>query len=81
MTVRIKTLLSIVLFVFPSFLSAQKKEVFTDVTQKAGIDFKYNFGDHTYVNIVESSGSGITIFDYNNDGLMDIFLMNGKTEG
>jgi len=77
MTVRIKTLLSIVLFVFPSFLSAQKKEVFTDVTQKAGIDFKYNFGDHTYVNIVESSGSGITIFDYNNDGLMDIFLMNG----
>lgn len=77
MTIRIRTLLSIILFGFPAILTAQKKAVFTDVTQKAGIDFVYNFGDHTFVNIIESSGSGITIFDYNNDGLMDIFLMNG----
>ena len=55
MTIRIKTLLSIVLFVFPLFLNAQKKEAFTDVTQKAGIDFKYNFGDHTYVVITSYS--------------------------
>ncbi len=77
MTTKNKTLISILVIVFPLFLNAQKKEVFTDFTKKAGIDFKYNFGDHTYVNIIESSGSGITIFDYNNDGWMDIFLMNG----
>lgn len=37
---------------------------FTDVTQKAGIDFRYNFGDYTCENILESSGSRITVFDY-----------------
>lgn len=50
---------------------------FVDVTQNAGIDFKYTFGDYTYENILESSGSGVTIFDYNNDGHMDIYLLNG----
>ena len=50
---------------------------FTDITKKAGIDFKYTIGDFSYKNIIESSGSGITVFDYNNDNLMDLFLMNG----
>ena len=58
--------------------SDQKKVVmFTDITKQAGIDFKYTIGDFSYKNIIESSGSGITVFDYNNDGLMDLYLMNG----
>jgi hypothetical protein len=56
---------------------AQSKVMFKDIASKAGIDFKYNFGDDSYVNILESSGSGITIFDYNGDGWMDLYLMNG----
>ena len=72
-------LFCIMLMCIPVLLSAQKKSVmFSDITVKAGINFKYTFGDNSYKNILESSGSGITIFDYNNDGLMDIFLMNGK---
>ncbi len=51
--------------------------VFTDVTKQAGIDFRYTFGDYTYENILESSGSGITIFDYNNDGYPDLYMLNG----
>jgi hypothetical protein len=50
---------------------------YTDIAEEAGIDFKYNFGDYTYENILESSGSGVTILDYNNDGYMDIYLLNG----
>ena len=62
-----------------SFQSPAQKKIhsFTDVTTRSGIDFKYTFGDYSYKNILESSGSGITVFDYNNDNLMDLFMMNG----
>ena len=50
---------------------------FTDVTRNAGIDFMYNFGDFTYENILESSGSGITVIDYNGDSHLDLYMMNG----
>jgi len=48
---------------------------FTDVIRESGIDFLYNFGDESYENILESSGSGVTVFDFNNDGLMDIYML------
>ncbi len=77
-----RSLLFLACFAFNIFFldetSAQKNSVtFTEITKKAGIDFKYTLGDYSYVNIIESSGSGITVFDYNNDNLMDLFLMNG----
>lgn len=50
---------------------------FTEVTKEAGIDFLYNFGDYTYENILESSGSGVTVFDYDGDGDMDLYMLNG----
>lgn len=59
------------------FVIGQEKVTFIDVTETSGIDFNYNFGDYNYENILESSGSGITVFDYNNDGLMDLFMMTG----
>jgi len=52
-------------------------DYFTEVSNEAGIDFMYNFGDYTYENILESSGSGITVFDYDGDGWMDLYMMNG----
>jgi enediyne biosynthesis protein E4 len=70
--------LLLLLLASSGFLNAQTPKVtFTDVTRQAGIDFRYTIGDDSYVNIIESSGSGITVFDYNNDGFMDIYLMNG----
>ncbi len=62
----------------PTIISAQSKTVtFTDATKQSGIDFRYTFGDYTYENILESSGSGVSIIDYNNDGLFDVYMLNG----
>ena len=33
--------------------------------------------DVLYENILESSGSGITIFDFNNDDFPDLYMLNG----
>jgi len=69
---------SIICSCLPVLLVAQNHKIqFRDVTKKVGIDFKYTFGDKHYENILESSGSGITVFDYNNDNLMDLYMMNG----
>ncbi|HUV00063.1 MAG TPA: VCBS repeat-containing protein, partial [Bacteroidales bacterium] len=63
--------------IHPELTAQGKKIIFKDVTRQAGIDFRYTFGDYNYENILESSGSGITVFDYNNDQLMDVYMMNG----
>ena len=68
---------ALLFFLLPVLLVAQEKVTFVDVSESSGIDFKYNFGDYNYENILESSGSGITVFDYNQDGLIDIFMMSG----
>ncbi len=63
-----------------SFLNCQEKSnnvVFENVTAESGIDFEYTFGDNSYENIMESSGSGISILDYDQDGFYDIYLLNG----
>ena len=64
-------------FYFISVTSFSQSYIFNDVTHQAGIDFRYNFGDFTYGNILESSGSGVTVFDYDADGFMDLLMLNG----
>ncbi len=58
-------------------LSQADGPVFNDVTNTSGINFQYTFGDLTYENIMESSGAGISILDYDMDGNYDIYLLNG----
>lgn len=50
---------------------------FTDVTQAAGINFHHTFGEEKLSNIVEATGAGCGWIDYNNDGLLDLYLVNG----
>ncbi|MGA2183388.1 MAG: CRTAC1 family protein [Bryobacteraceae bacterium] len=50
---------------------------FTDVTKQAGITFKHSYGDHHLDNIVEGTGGGVCVFDYNGDGLMDLYFVTG----
>jgi hypothetical protein len=50
---------------------------FTDVTREAGIDFLHTNGASPDKHLVETMGSGGLFFDYDNDGWLDIFLVDG----
>lgn len=49
---------------------------FEDVTEKSGINFRHSFGEKDLSSIMEGTGSGCAWFDYNNDGLLDLFVVN-----
>jgi hypothetical protein len=51
-------------------------DLFEDVTARAGIDFVQQFCDDRIANILESNGSGVAVFDYDNDGYMDLYFAN-----
>lgn len=51
--------------------------VFTDVTEKSGIRVKHSFGDFELSNIVEGTGAGAMFFDYDGDGWLDVYFLNG----
>jgi hypothetical protein len=50
---------------------------FVDVTEKAGIHFKQHSSKTSKKYLLETMGSGVAVFDYDNDGRLDIFLANG----
>jgi enediyne biosynthesis protein E4 len=51
---------------------------FIDIAEKAGLTAPNVFGGiDTKKYIIETTGSGVAIFDYDNDGWPDIFLVNG----
>src|SRR6266480_3217251 len=51
---------------------------FTDITVPAGITFKHVWSPEKKY-IVESMSGGVALFDYDNDGYPDIFLVNSLT--
>jgi hypothetical protein len=50
---------------------------FVDVAAKAGISFRHTNGASPEKHLVETMGSGGLFFDYDNDGWIDIFLVDG----
>lgn len=51
---------------------------FVDVTDQWGIDFAHNPGGDGERMLPETMGSGVALFDFDNDGDMDLFFVNAK---
>ena len=54
---------------------------FADVTATAGVGFQMRSGGRVKNYIVESKGGGGSFLDYDNDGWLDIYLVNGSRLG
>jgi len=64
--------------VVSGFLSPQDLPVqFSDVAERIGITFKHENGASPDKLLPETMSGGVVIFDYNNDGLPDLFFVNG----
>src|SRR5436309_14316707 len=54
--------------------------VFLDITHQSGLDkFHHRSGSPEKSTIIEAPGSGVALLDYDNDGWLDIYLLNGST--
>ena len=78
--------------VFPPKLDAEKRPVtvggsvpsgpvlFEDITRAAGLSgWKHVMGSADGKHILDVIGSGVALVDYDNDGWLDIYLVNGST--
>jgi enediyne biosynthesis protein E4 len=54
--------------------------IFADITRQSGLDkFHHRSGAPEKETIIETPGSGVALLDYDNDGWLDIYLLNGST--
>ncbi len=51
---------------------------FDDATDASGIHFIHSMGAQALGSLLEATGGGCVWFDYNNDGLLDLYVVSGK---
>jgi enediyne biosynthesis protein E4 len=65
----------------PGAVESESREPFADITQRLGINFQYQASHTSRKYLLETMGPGVALFDYDNDGRLDIFLVNGAPLG
>jgi len=54
--------------------------IFEDVSEKTGLNqWTHHMGTPAKDYIIETKGSGVCLLDYDNDGWLDIYIVNGST--
>jgi hypothetical protein len=56
---------------------ARSPLTFADITVQSGVDFRHAASKTSLKYLLETMGGGVAVFDYNNDGRMDLFFTNG----
>jgi hypothetical protein len=64
--------------VSPGSASPASLPHFEYVPGNGGIHFRHSFGEKDLSSILEGTGSGCAWLDYNNDGLMDLYVVSGR---
>jgi hypothetical protein len=61
----------------PPAPQAPSPVTFTDITAQTKLSFKHAASPTTQKYLPETMGGGVALFDYDNDGRLDIYLTNG----
>jgi enediyne biosynthesis protein E4 len=57
--------------------ASSSSETFVDATQRLGVNFQYRASHTSKKYLLETMGPGVALFDYDNDGRLDIYVVNG----
>ena len=63
----------------PPVSTSNSVEAFVDATQRLGVNFQYQPSHNSKKYLLETMGAGVALFDYDNDGRLDMYLVNGAS--
>src|SRR5437773_11926171 len=61
----------------PQVVKPKALPTFIDVSSKSGVHFRHQSSRTSQKYLPESMGAGVAMFDYDNDGWLDLFFVNG----